>query len=93
MDPDATHLDGNVAGGALGALFPFEMTMALLRCAHCGSAEPVGAQLAYMSEMGTVVRCVHCSAALLSIVRGRDRIWLGMHGSTWISIDAPAADA
>jgi Zn finger protein HypA/HybF involved in hydrogenase expression len=93
MEPDATHLDGNVAGGELGALFPFEMTTALVRCAQCGTPEPIGAQLAYATAIGTVLRCVHCEAALLSIVRGRDGIWLTMRGISWIKVHEAAGNA
>jgi hypothetical protein len=93
MESEATHLDGNVVGGELGSLFPFEMTRALARCAQCGSTEAIGAQMAYATAMGTVLRCAHCAAALLSIVRGRDGIWLEMRGMAWIRVDEPAGNA
>jgi hypothetical protein len=85
MDGDERRLDGNAAAGLLGEIFPFEMTMAHIRCAGCAAVEPVGAEMAYMDAPGMVMRCLHCESVLLTIVRGGG-YWIEMRGATWLHI-------
>ena len=89
MESDERRLDGNAAAGMLGEIFPFEMTMAQIRCAGCGAVEPVGAEMAYMDAPGMVMRCVHCERVLLTVVHGVRRYWLEMRGVTWLHILEP----
>lgn len=88
MDTDERRLDGNAVAGLLEEIFPFEMTMAHIRCAGCSAVEPVGAEMVYMDAPGMVIRCVHCESVLLTIVHGEGRYWLEMRGSTWLQIAA-----
>src|SRR5258708_24743786 len=76
---DNTTLDGNAAGGILREIFPFEMTLAEGTCAHCGSTRVVGELTAYMSAMGTVMRCPTCDNVLMRVVSTKGRYWRGMH--------------
>ena len=89
MERDDRRLDGNAAAGLLGEIFPFEMTMAHIRCAGCGAVEPVGAEMVYMDAPGMVMRCVHCERVLLTVVHGVRRYWLEMRGVTWLHILEP----
>ena len=73
-------LDGNVVGGALGEIFPFEMTSARATCAGCGATDPIGAFTAYVHGMGTVVRCPFCDTALIRLARVRGRYWMDLRG-------------
>ena len=73
-------LDGNAAAGMLEEVFPFEMTTSIGTCAHCGTTNEIGAFSAYMSAMGTVIRCSTCEGVLLRIVHTRDEYWLDMQG-------------
>lgn len=75
-----SRLDGNVVGGILGEVFPFEMTGALATCAGCGATEPVGAFAAYAHGMGTVVRCPFCDTALIRLAHVRGRYWMDLRG-------------
>ncbi len=74
------RLDGNVAGGILGEIFPFEMTSAIATCAGCGLTDPIGAFMAYAHGMGTVVRCPFCDTALIRLARVRGGYWMDMRG-------------
>jgi hypothetical protein len=74
------RLDGNVAGGILGEIFPFEMTSVLATCAGCGVTDPIGAFTAYVHGMGTVVRCPSCDTALIRLAHGKARYWVDMRG-------------
>ncbi len=75
-----SRLDGNVAGGILSAIFPFEMTSVLATCAGCGATDPVGAFAAYAHGMGTVVRCLSCDTALIRLANVKGRYWVDMRG-------------
>jgi Family of unknown function (DUF6510) len=77
----ADRLDGNVAGGILGEIFPFEMTGAVATCAGCGTTGPVGTLMTYASNMGMVVRCPRCDTALIRLTRVKDRYWMDMRGA------------
>ncbi len=77
---DNTTLDGNAAGGILREVFTFEMTIAEGTCAHCGANNAIGATTAYMSGIGTVLRCPSCEHMLMRIVSIKDSYWLDMQG-------------
>ena len=74
------RLDGNVVGGILGQVFPFEMTSALATCAGCGRTDPIGAFAGYVHGMGTVVRCPSCDTALIRLAHVRGRYRMDMRG-------------
>ena len=74
------HLDGNAAGGVLGAIFPFEMTMAMATCSGCGTTNPLGAVMAYIYGMGTILRCPTCDTVLIRIAHIRGRYYLDLRG-------------
>jgi len=75
-----SRLDGNVVGGILGEIFPFEMTTALATCAGCGATDHIGAFAAYAHGMGTVVRCRSCDTALVRLAHVKERYWMDMRG-------------
>jgi hypothetical protein len=79
-EPFDQHLDGNAAGGMLGAIFPFEMTLTMSICNGCGATNPLGAVMAYMHGMGVVLRCPHCDTALIRVAHIRDRYYLDLRG-------------
>ena len=84
------RLDGNAAGGILGEVFPFEMTTARAACVHCGAAEPLGASMAYVTEIGTVVRCAACTSVLIRVVHqqgGQSRYFLDLRGVMYLQIE------
>jgi Family of unknown function (DUF6510) len=87
---DENRLDGNTAAGVLGEIFTFEITTALAACARCGAAGEVGSQMAYVSVIGTVVRCAACDNALIRLVRqddGPQRYWLDLKGLEYLQLE------
>lgn len=86
---DENRLDGNAAAGVLAEIFTFEMTTAHCACAVCGATGTVGAQMAYMSEIGTVVRCAACDNALIRVARQDDggRYWLDLRGVAYLQLE------
>ena len=86
---DERRLDGNAAAGILEEVFAFEITTATTACVQCGAAGEVGAQMAYMTEIGTVLRCSSCDNALIRIVRqqtGPQRYWLDLKGVEYLQL-------
>ncbi len=81
-------LDGNAAGGVLAEVFVGEVTAAAARCDGCGGVEPVGALRAYVHAPGVVLRCPHCEAVLVRVVRAGDRCWIDLRGLRWLQLRA-----
>lgn len=80
MDVDERKLDGNVAGGILGTLFPFEMTSARTICAGCGHQRAVGELAVYLHPLGTIVRCPGCDTVQIRVAEIRGHYWLDLRG-------------
>jgi hypothetical protein len=85
-EPDDLRLDGNAAAAGLRELFAFEMTAAQVICAGCGASGPVGALLAWMTSMGTVIRCPGCDGVILRIVHARDEWLLDLRGAAVVRV-------
>jgi Family of unknown function (DUF6510) len=81
METRDLRLDGNAIGGLLLELFGAELTAAESVCGGCGSHEPVARLDVYVNAPGVVVRCRHCDAVMIRIVRGRGRTWLDLSGT------------
>jgi hypothetical protein len=87
---DEQRLDGNAAAGLLTEVFTLEITTARTACVRCGATGEVGAQMAYVSEIGTVVRCATCDNALIRVVRqddGPQRYWLDLKGIEYLQLE------
>ena len=86
-----TTLDGNAAGGSLGDLFAFDVTVAVSTCAACRVARPVAELRAYLDAPGIVLRCASCGTAQLRLVRAGDRAWLDLRGIQVLEIHGATA--
>ena len=80
MDVADMRLDGNAVGGLLAELFGIDMTAETSVCASCGVHEVVACLDVYLCAPGTVIRCRHCQAVMMRIVRSPERIWVDMSG-------------
>jgi hypothetical protein len=89
METRDLKLDGNAIAGELYELFGVEMTIATGVCAECGAVEQVARLDVYVHAPGTVVRCPHCEAVLMRIVRGRGRVWLDFSGVRSLELALP----
>ncbi len=83
---DPWHLDGNAAGGVLDSIFSFEMTMAMATCAGCGTRHPLGAEMAYMHGMGTILRCPMCDTVLIRVAHIQGHYFLDLRGMQVLQI-------
>jgi hypothetical protein len=73
---DETMLDGNAVAGLLQEVFASEPTTAMVTCGGCRAASPMGTTHVYRGA-GFVLRCPHCETALMTIVQGNARMWIG----------------
>jgi len=88
MTIDEQRLDGNAAGGVLGQIFAFEMTMAEVICAHCDAVGPIGAAVVYATAMGTIIRCAGCGEALIRVAHGPQLFWVDFSGTRLLQLRA-----
>ena len=84
---DERKLDGNAAAGTLGEVFSFEVTTALYACDGCGTVAHVGQQMAYISDIGTVLRCASCDNALIRIVQNPRGYFLDLRGVSYLRFE------
>lgn len=72
--------DGNAVGGLLNEIFPFEMTVAHTTCRNCESEKPVAELMAFVLEIGTVLRCPDCESVLMKLTKTADSYWMDLSG-------------
>jgi hypothetical protein len=84
---DERRLDGNAVGGLLGEAFTFEATTAEGACDRCGTVAHVGEAMAYVTEIGTVVRCVTCDNALIRIAQNPRGYFLDLRGVSYLRFE------
>ena len=83
---DKLRLDGNAAAGTLGEVFSFEVTTAHYACEACGRVAHIGEAMAYMTEIGTIVRCPSCDNALIRLAHNRGRHWMDLRGMRYLQV-------
>ena len=76
---DALMLDGNAVAGLLQEVMVTDATTSMVTCGGCGAASQMGTVHVYRGA-GFVLRCPQCETALMTLVRGDDRMWLGFAG-------------
>jgi hypothetical protein len=84
---DKLKLDGNAAAGTLGEIFSFEVTTAHYACEGCGRVAHIGEAMAYMTEIGTIVRCPSCDNALIRLAHNRGRYWIDLRGIMYLQVE------
>ena len=85
---DERRLDGNAVGGLLGEVFTFEATTAEGACGGCGTVAHVGETMAYVSEIGTVVRCARCDNALIRVAHNPRGYFLDLRGISYLRFES-----
>jgi hypothetical protein len=90
MTDHLAQLDGNAAAGLLAQIFAVDVTTATITCASCQSSGEIGALEGYCLEMGAILRCPGCQAAVVRIGRNPGGYVLDMHGAGPIRIDTSA---
>jgi Zn finger protein HypA/HybF involved in hydrogenase expression len=83
---ESRTLDGNAIGGLLLELFGVELTAAPCTCGGCGAREEVARLDVYVDCPGIVVRCRHCHAVMITIVKGRERTRVDLSGTRGLEL-------
>ena len=81
---DENRLDRNAAGSLLGEIFALETTAAEGACDSCGTVAHVGEAMAYVTEIGTVVRCATCDNALIRVAQNSRGYFLDLRGISYL---------
>jgi hypothetical protein len=81
---DKLRLDGNAVGGLLGEIFARETTAAEGACDNCGTVAHVGEAMAYVTEIGTVVRCANCDNVLIRVAQNPRGYFLDLRGISYL---------
>jgi len=71
----------------LGEVFTFEATAAEGACARCGTVAHVGEAMAYVSAIGTVLRCVTCDNALIRVAQNPRGYFLDLRGINYLRFE------
>jgi len=79
------RLDGNAVAGLLGEVFAAEMTAAVVRCAHCGTAGAVATAQVYAHGPGVVLRFPGCTGVVMRFARVRGHVVADLHGVGMLS--------
>jgi hypothetical protein len=90
--PGGGVLDGNVLAAPMREIFAVDITAAVGRCAGCAQVHAVATLRVYTQAPGLVARCPTCDAVILRLVRGPDRAWLDLRGTTSLEIPLAAVD-
>lgn len=80
MSQTESHLDGNVAIGALSLALGADTSRAALVCAACGHDHPVAEAIVYLRCPGIVIRCPNCTKAEIVLVEIEHRFVLTISG-------------
>jgi len=89
MIDDPMALDGNAAAGALGSLLAFDVTMAVITCAHCGASGPFVELRFFGSPGAMVLRCRRCDAVNARLLETGRVTNLDLSGILRIQISRP----
>lgn len=86
MSDDAMTLDGNAAAGALGSLFAFDVTTAIVHCGHCHASGPLAELRLYGSPRAMALRCRRCDTVNIRLLETDRSINLDLGGAALIEI-------
>ena len=86
MSDDVMVLDGNAAAGALGSVFAFDATTAIVRCGNCHASGPLAELRFYGSPQAMVLRCRNCGEVNLRLLETESSINLDLRGAARIDI-------
>ena len=86
MIDDSMVLDGNAAAGALGALFAFDVTTAIVRCGHCDASGPLAELRFYGSPHAMVLRCRTCGEVNIRLLETDRAVNLDLSGTVRIEV-------
>lgn len=81
-----THLDGNALAGRFDDLLGVDITAAVGRCGGCGQTCELARARAFVTAMGTVLRCAECESVLAVLVDVRDEVVMNLSGLAYVTV-------
>ncbi|MFG1842409.1 DUF6510 family protein [Micromonospora sp. NPDC049175] len=86
---EMSYLDGNMLDGPMRELFTVDLSSAMGRCENCGTTGSMASLHVYSHAPGLVARCPSCAEVMVRLVRGPDRAWLDLRGTTYLQVPMP----
>jgi hypothetical protein len=83
-----THLDGNALAGRFDDLLGVDVTTTVGRCGGCGQTCELARARAFITAMGTVLRCADCESVLAVLVDVRDEVVVNLSGLAYVTLPA-----
>ncbi|SMQ71153.1 DUF6510 family protein [Agreia sp. VKM Ac-1783] len=80
VDVPVTRVDGNAAAGPLGEILRLDITTAIGRCRHCGSAAPLSEAIVERDDDGVILLCRSCGHTLVTYLSRAGRQYLEFAG-------------
>ena len=84
-----THLDGNALAGLFADTLGIEITAAIGRCGTCHQIFKLARAHAFVTAIGSVLRCAHCQGLLAVIVQKPHEVLVNLSGLAHIAIARP----
>ncbi|GAB5901750.1 MULTISPECIES: DUF6510 family protein [Mycobacteriaceae] len=84
-----THLDGNALAGLFADTLGIEITAAIGRCRSCHLVFELARAHAFVTAIGSVLRCEHCQGVLAVIVQKPHEVLVNLSGLAHVSIPGP----
>ncbi len=87
------RVDGNAVAGALAEVFGRDVSLSVASCAHCGFSGVLAECIAYVTPLGSVLRCAGCEGLLAVVTSAGGRMRVSMPGVRSLELPSAADDA
>lgn len=84
-----THVDGNALAGTFAQVLGIEITTVIGACQCCGETFNLARTRAFVSAMGSVLRCGNCDAVLAVVVEQPGESRVNLSGLAYITVPRP----
>ncbi len=81
-----THLDGNALAGTFADILGVEITTVIGRCGSCHHRFELARAHAFITAIGTVLRCEDCQGMLAVIVRKPREVLVNLTGLAHVTM-------
>lgn len=84
-----THVDGNALAGVFADTLGIEITATIGTCRGCRDTFDLARAHAYITPMGSVMRCSGCQAVLAVIVQNSREALVNLSGLAYLTATRP----
>lgn len=84
-----THVDGNALAGTFANLLGIEITTVIGMCRGCGESFNLARSRAFITAMGSVMRCNDCDGVLAVVVEKPGDSHVNLSGLAYLTVPRP----